>query len=161
MNLRHKNLKFTFLASLIAMALFSFRLHFFAPFLIICYYQKSFPTALRASLLCGILIDLFTSPLKFGLHALNYTLTTALIYHQKKNLFADHLTTLPLMTSLFSFLSTLIQIFLLALFLQPIPLTFSFIFTDLLFMPAIDGLFAFCWFILPNLIFQKQIRHQV
>lgn len=162
MNLRDKNLLLSFLAmfifSLIGMTFSSIHLNFFAPFLIICYYQKSYPKALQYSILSGCIIDLFSSPLRFGIHALNYSLTTACIYHQKRNLFADNLTTLPLMTFLFSFVSTIIQVILLFIFATPIALSFTFIFSDLLFMPAMDALFSFCWFILPNL-FSQQRNH--
>lgn len=160
MNLRHKNLLLSFIAmfifSLMGMAFSSVRLNFFAPFLIICYYQKSYPKALQYSILSGCLIDLFSSPLRFGLHALNYSLTTVCIYHQKRNLFADNLTTLPLMTFLFSFVSTLIQLILNFIFAKPIALSFAFIFTDLLLMPSMDALFSFCWFIFPSLIFKTR-----
>jgi rod shape-determining protein MreD len=164
MNLRNKNLKSAFVAMLF-FCLFSqiispsLRLLFFAPFIIITYYQKSYVAALNYSLLVGLILDLFTSPLRFGLNALNYTMTTAFIYNQKKNFFADSPTTLPLMTFIFSILSTLIQITLLSIFSKPISLSLTWIFSDLIIMPALDALFAFAWFILPHFLFRKRIVH--
>lgn len=137
----------------------SLRLIFFAPFLIIVYYQKSYLSALNYSLMCGLIIDLFTSPVRFGLTALNYTLTTAFIYRQRKNLFADSLMTLPLMTYFFAVLSSVIQVILLFIFSKPLSLSFSFFFSEILIMPAFDALFAFCWFIVPH-VFIRSRNHQ-
>jgi rod shape-determining protein MreD len=161
MNLRRSNLKNAFVAMLL-FTLFSqlispsFRLMFFAPLIIISYYQKTFLGALNLSLIAGLIIDLFTSPLRFGIHALNYTLTTALIYKQKKNFFADSPTTLPLMTFIFSILSTLIHILLLSIFTKPLTLSPAWFFSDLAFMPALDALFAFTWFIVPKFLFRRR-----
>jgi len=162
MNLRHKNLLLAF-TSMLVLTLFSlevsplFHLIFFAPFLILVYYQKSFSSALMFSFSCGLITDLFTSPLRFGLHALNYTLTTAFIYHQRRNLFADNLFTLPIMTFLFSALSTFLQLILLYLFAKPVTLSFYLLISDFLIMPFIDALFSFCWFIFSGFIFSEFI----
>jgi len=136
----------------------SLRLIFFAPFLVIVYYQKSYVSALNYSFLSGLIIDIFTSPTRFGLTALNYTVTSALIYNQKKNFFADNLMTLPLMTFLFSIISSVIGIILLSIFSKSINFSYFFIFSDLTLMPAFDALFSLCWFILPSLFFGKNNR---
>lgn len=160
MSLRNKNLVAAFIAMLL-FTLFSYQfsslhhLMFFAPFLILIYYQKPFAKALQYSFFCGLIIDIFSSPARFGLYALNYTLTTAFIYHQRRNLFTDNLMTMPIMTYLFSTLSTLIQLILLYIFLKPVPISISFVFSDLILMPFFDAIFSFCWFILPSLLFQQ------
>lgn len=164
MSLRHKSLLLAFIAMLM-FTLFSqvispsFRLIFFAPFLIITYYQRSYLSALNYSLICGLIVDLFTSPVRFGLTALNYTLTTAFIYRQRKNLFADSLMTLPLMTYFFAVISSIIQVILLSIFSKPLSLSFSFFFSEFLIMPAFDALFSFCWFIFPHLFIRKRNHH--
>ncbi len=160
MSLKNKSLICAFIAMLF-FTLFSYlfsplhRLMFFAPFLILVYYQKPYAKALQYSFFAGLIIDIFSSPARFGLHALNYTLTTALIYHQRRNLFNDNLMTMPIMTYLFSSLSTVIELILLYIFLKPVAFSFSFILSDLIFMPFFDACFSFCWFVIPSLLFKR------
>lgn len=135
-----------------------FRLAFFAPFLIIAYYQKSYLGALKSSFLCGIILDLLSSPLRFGIWTLNYLTTTALVYPQKRNFFSDSLITMPILVFLFSFISTVLQAVLLFIFSKPLKLSFAWIFTDLLFMPFLDSLFAFCWFVIPSFFFKLSAK---
>ena len=133
----------------------SFRLTFFAPFLIIIFYQTSFLSSLYFALLAGLIIDIFSSPLRFGVYALNYTITTAFLYGQTKNYFADSLMTLPIMTFLFAVVSTILQICLLIVFSKVPNISIAWFFSDLLVMPAVDAVFAFCWFILGSMFFGK------
>lgn len=148
------------LCSLFALQISSFfHFLFFAPFLVIVYYQKSYPASIGYSILCGLIIDIFTSPLRFGIHALNYSLTTVFLYHQKRNLFSDSLLTMPIMTFFFSSFSTFLQVLLLYVFSKPIALSFSWIISDLIFMPLLDALFSFGFFTLPSLFFKQRVRH--
>lgn len=133
----------------------SFRFIFFAPYLILVIYKKNYPTAISYSLITGLILDLFTSPLRFGVNALNYSLTTTLLYHQRLNFFSDNLLTLPIMTFLFSLLSTLIQVALLYIFSKPIPISIYWIFSDIIMMPLADAFFSFFWFILPSIFIKK------
>lgn len=65
------------------------RLTFFAPFLIIAYYKASLKKCLWVALLCGVIVDLLSSYTRFGLYSVDYCLTTALLYPQRRNFFAD------------------------------------------------------------------------
>ena len=80
------------------------------------------------------------------------------IYQQKRHFFADSLSTLPVMTFLFSSLSS----FFLGILLYNIELinifSWRWIATDLLLMPLVDAAYAFCLFILPPLLIGKPRR---
>lgn len=165
MNLNHKNI-FWALASGVLLTIFvplmfpSLRLLFFVPFLIILFYQKSLPYCLWAAFFCGLFIDLLSNQSPFGFYAFIYTLTAALIYRQKRNFFSDHLSTLPLMTFLFSFTATALGLFFLYIFGSSIHIGIQWIFTDLVFMPLFDGLYAFVWFILLPMALQKKPKRR-
>lgn len=137
------------------------RLMFFVPFLIILFYQKSLPVSLWLSFLCGLIIDLLSAQSPFGFNACSYTLTTATIYRQKRNFFSDHLSTLPIMTFLFSFLTTIFEIIILSIFGFHASIGFQWIISDLLLMPCFDALFAFLGFILIPLSLQKKSKRSI
>ena len=65
------------------------------------------------------------------------------------------MTTLPIMTFLFSSISTLIQALVLAGFGQRLLVNKEWVLTDLLLLPAQDALFAFIVFIFPYYFFGK------
>lgn len=93
-----------------------------------------------------------------GLYAVSFCLTTAVLYGQRRNFFADSLSTLPLMTYFFSSLSTLVQLLLLYSFGQGVMISWDWFLTDLIYMPALDALYAFSFFILPAVIFGRPQR---
>ena len=121
----------------------------FAPFFALVYNRKSFVTSMWIATLCGILIDLLCSQLKFGLYALNYCLTTFLIHRQKKHFFEDKPTALSLFTMLVSCTSTLLQLLLTYAFDKGLPFTWKLALTDLVGMPLVDALYAYLWFFCP------------
>jgi rod shape-determining protein MreD len=135
-----------------------FRLSFFAPFLVIACYKKPLIACLWFSLLCGLILDLLSSHTRIGIHALTFCITISLLYPQKRNFFADSLSTLPIMTFLFASLSSFIMALLLYSLEMNSMLSWNWILTDLIIMPAADGLYAFCCFILPALLFGKPRR---
>lgn len=163
MSLQNRSLMLAFLTTL-CFAVFlptlipSARLTFFVPFLIITYYQRPFLSALWIAVLCGTIMDLLSSTPRLGIYALNYTLTTFLIYNQRRHFFADSLSTLPIMVFLFCFLSTGMQVLEMYIFDQQMSLSWGWALTDLLIMPSLDALFGFVWFVLPHLFFGKPVR---
>jgi cell shape-determining protein MreD len=134
----------------------SLNLAFLVPFIVYCYYRTSFASSLWVALGCGLLIDLLSSDGRLGLFALNYTLTTACLYHRQKHFFEESISTLPLMTILFSLLSALIQLPLLFGLESGAPFSFFWVITDLLLMPFADGIYAFFWFSLPILLLNRK-----
>lgn len=124
-------------------------LFYFAPYLVICLYRHSRIALLWRACLCGVIIDLLSSGSLFGLTSINYCCVAFLLYGQTRHFFEDKLSTLPLMTFLFSLLSTG---FLAggALFLQRgYPLSWIWVATDLIGMPIADALYALLVFSLP------------
>lgn len=162
-NLDRKSLSFALISTLAfvlaaPVLLPHWRLMFFAPFLIILYYQRSYLTCLWGALLCGLVIDLLSSDMRIGLHSVDYCLTTWLLYGQRRHFFADSLSTLPIMTILFSITATVIQVVIVHIFEQPLVVSWQWVLTDLVYMPLFDACYAFAWFVLPSVCFGRRPR---
>ncbi len=127
------------------------RVHLFAfsPFLALLYNNTSFIKSLWMASLCGLIIDLLSSEFRFGVHALNYCLTTLLLYKQKKHFIEDKALALSLFTVIISIVSTPLQFFLISTFGRALPLSGKLILTDLMIMPVADAVYAFLWFTCP------------
>ncbi|NGX54336.1 MAG: hypothetical protein K1000chlam4_01062 [Chlamydiae bacterium] len=144
-----------FILSLLALLFFpSFHLLFFAPYLIISLYRYPLVDALWRAIGCGIAIDLLSSSPLFGQTALIYCIATLLLHPQRLNFFEDKLSTLPLMTTLFSLLSTIMQALLLFVLGHSIGLHWPMVVTDFIAMPLVDGLYAMLLFTLPFQIYR-------
>jgi hypothetical protein len=133
-------------------------LTYFAPFLIIAMYQKSLTTCLILAICCGTIIDGLSSYATFGIHATAYTGAMAILFSQRRNVFADSLTTLPFMVLVFSALSCAFLATLLDLLDITNVFSWPWIITDLMILPAVDGAVAFALYILPALLFGKRRR---
>jgi rod shape-determining protein MreD len=125
----------------------------FSPFLALLYNNTHFIKALWIASLCGLIIDLLSSEFHFGVHALNYCLTTLLLYKQKKHFVEDRALALSLFTVIISIISTLLQFFLISIFDRALPLSGKLILTDLMIMPMADAAYAFIWFTCPLKLF--------
>ncbi len=163
MNLQQKNLWIVLAVCLlltVATPVFFplLRIQFFSAFLVILLYNKPLIKCLWASLWCGCVLDLLSSQNHLGLHALTFTVTTWIFFSQRRHFFADSLSTLPLMTFLFSLVSTTLQTLQLAVFEHHLHLTKTWLLTDLLLFPLMDALYAFCFFVLPFYLFGTPIR---
>ena len=121
----------------------------FAPFLAITLMRKGFIPSLWIAALSGLVLDLLNSEMRFGLYALNFSLTALLLHAQKKHFFDDRPFALALFTAVISSVSTLLQYVLLSLFDQKLPLSFGTALSDLVGMPLLDGVYAFIWFNAP------------
>jgi rod shape-determining protein MreD len=126
-----------------------FHLLYFAPYLAISIYQHSRFALLWRAYGCGIILDLLSSAPFFGLTALNYCLVCSLLYGQRHNFFEDKLSTFLIMTSLFSFFSTLVAVVLSLFAGTGYGLTCEWVVTDLVGMSFVDGLYALLVFSLP------------
>lgn len=132
------------------------RLMYFAPFLVIAYYQKSLVTSIALSLACGLVLDLLAADVRFGIHAMNYSLTTMLLYGQRKHFFADYISTLPIMVFFFAVISTCIEVFLQYLMQKSGGFTWQWMLYDLTLMPGFDAAYAFSCFTATTLLFSKK-----
>lgn len=130
------------------------RLHllYFAPYLVICVYKHSRLGLLWRASLCGIFLDLLSSTSHFGVSSLNYCFVASVLYGQKRNFFEDKLSTLPLMTFVFSTLSTGFSILLTLLFGNSHTLSWQWVATDLFGMSFVDALYSLI-FSLPFQLF--------
>ncbi|MES2344722.1 MAG: hypothetical protein V4494_02130 [Chlamydiota bacterium] len=116
----------------------------FAPFLAIVCMRKSFLAALWLSMLSGFIMDLITSSVGFGLNALTFVISTSVMYQQKRHFFVDSPLALSIYTTLIASLVSL-----LLLFIQGIRFSLPLLFSELVFMPILDGVYAFLWFTCP------------
>lgn len=124
----------------------SLRLFYFAPFLIKASYAKKQSQTLWMALLCGLSMDLFSSGTRIGFLALTFLLATLFVCQLKRYFFKDRLSTLPVMTFLFSAALSILQMSLNLIFQRDmVSLAFSWnwVWWNVLVMPACDGLFAF------------------
>jgi len=119
------------------------------PLLVFFYNRFSFAKALWISALCGLGIDLLSSEFRLGLHALEYSLVTFALYHQKKHFFEEKPLAFSLFTILISVVATIVELCLIAVFDKPLPLSEKLLVTDLVILPLIDALYAFVCFSLP------------
>ena len=163
MNLQAKSLSLAFIVALLLTLLVpavapAWRLSFLVPFLIISFYQKTYITCLWYAFSCGLILDLVLSQERFGLYGLNFTIAAALLHPQKRHFFADSLSTLPIMTTLFSMISTLIQVILMNGLERDLSLGWKWVATDLFFMPIFDGVYSFALFVAPFALFGKRQR---
>jgi rod shape-determining protein MreD len=126
----------------------------YAPWIALVALRCSQKKALWLSAAAGAVIDLLSDD-PMGLHALNYTLCTALIYRFRKHFLYDQPLHLSIFTALFSLLSTVLQLTLLFLYDQKVPFGGKWIVADLIGMPLIDALYAFVWFAAPLIFFEK------
>lgn len=163
LSLDRKRLDLNFLFCLIcllgvAVVFHTFRLTFFAPFLIIAAYKKPLTACVWIAFGCGFIIDLFSSEMRLGVHAFAYCLTIAIVYPQRRNFFADSISTLPIMTFCFAVISTLMMALLLYSIESRNVFSWPWVLTDLIYYPLMDACYAFLFFILPALVFNKPRR---
>lgn len=149
-----------FLHFLLAISPLFSQLSLSLPSLIYSYYSLTFSQSLSYALCLGAWIDLFslTHP---GLYSFLYFLTTYFLYPQKRYLFPDRFSMLPLFTFLFSALSSLL-LFLSAFLSCDCP-TFSFsaFLSDCVLFPLFEGAsFAF-FFTFPLSLFSWRLKKAV
>lgn len=73
-------------------------LSFFAPFLCILFYKCSIITTLFLSMLCGMMLDLFTGNGVVEVQTLSLITSSAILYRLKTFFFEDGLTTIPILS---------------------------------------------------------------
>ncbi|MES2274139.1 MAG: hypothetical protein V4487_08095 [Chlamydiota bacterium] len=124
----------------------------FAPWIALVILRCNLGSALSLSSAAGVLMDLLSDD-PIGLHALNYSITTALLYGYRKHFLFDVPLHLSLSTALVSALSTFLQLILLFLFDRRVPFSGKWILVDLGAMPVLDALYALVWFAAPLALF--------
>ncbi len=123
----------------------------FLPFILFAIIRLSLPTALWCSALAGVVIDLYSHGPPLGFFALNYSLSTLIIYRYRKFFSEEKSFPFALLGVLFSFTSTLIHFLLYSLFDTRLKLSPQTFLTDLFCMPIVDGIYTLTWILLPFL----------
>ncbi len=155
----HRSLYFIYFFSVSLLTLLtplfklSFSLNFFAPFLLLMLYKKGRSFALSQAFLCGCILDLIAAQNSIGFWTLNFILTLYLISHIKHFFFAEKIFTLPILTIVFSWISTTLYFLITTIFCTKTHLTLQWALTDLVLLPILDGLYAFVVFSLPLVYF--------
>ncbi len=124
----------------------SWPIAYLAPFAVLCFYSNSLLRSLWIAAGLGMLVDIFAGDGPLGLCAASYALATLLLYRRRHTFYEQQL---PLLTILFSCLSTGFAALILAFTRGPFRISLSWIVTDLLLLPCFDGLYALVWFTLP------------
>ena len=131
-----------------------FRIWPFAPFLTLLFYRVPFKKALWLSFAAGLLMDIFSSQFKFGTFALNHVLVTALLYGQKQHFFEDKVVAFSFYTAIVSCCLSFSLLIISSISQKQIIITFPVLLSDLVFMPFLDALYTFVWFICPSSLYQ-------
>lgn len=125
----------------------------FAPFFAIVFERNSYVKSLWVATLCGLVMDIFSSQMYFGLYAICYGITAAICFHQKRHFFEDKPIALSLYSALISSLSSLSLIVLTLLFDKQFPVTLEVLISEGLITPILDALYAFVWFTVPMKVY--------
>ncbi|GEM_PF-2262946 len=152
----------TLLFLLGARFLHSFTLSYYVPFLVMVITRLDFQVTLKTVLFVGVWMDLVSSFHSLGVYPLILLATTCLLYRQRRFFFRDSLSTLPLLTGLFSLLFHLLLLFYTALFEARPPMGRSSLFNELLVTSLFDMVYATLFFVLPEQLIQRvtKIRRQ-
>ena len=152
-------LAFTFLLALLAsllqgILLPGFSLCTIATWIALVILKKPLLQTLWLTPLAGLILDLLSDH-PFGVHALAFTLTAALLYPMRRHFAADSVLHLALFSTLISAISSLLLLFLLFLFDRRVPFGGRWALVDVIVMPLFDGAFAALWFGWPLLLLAK------
>ncbi len=131
----------------------------FSPFLAYTYHKKTLIQSLWISILCGLMIDLCTSQLHFGLYALNFAITTLLLFSKKRHFFDEKPLSLSIFTFFISAIATLTLLLLTISFDAQLSLNWPTIISDVFLMSIADALYAFIGFTLPIKLYFHLKQH--
>lgn len=143
-------LSFAFILGCIAYLFFpiffpDFRVIAFAPFYALVFIRKPFKTSLWIIGACGLLMDLASSQIRFGLWTINGTLTLLLTYRFKRYFYEDKAFGLPIYSALIACIITIVQLILMDRLSSSL-FSIQTVILDCLFMSVLDAFYAFFWF---------------
>lgn len=142
-----------FLVSFFSMIFFSnIKFIFFAPLIIFLFYNISFISILWIAAILGFTQDLFSSTF-FGINAISYLVSSIILYREKKY-FNDKPINLSIFTMVFSIIFSILSPILFFIFDKKINLSITWIITDIIMYPILDGIYAFLFFAMPILFFE-------
>lgn len=126
---------------------------FLAIPLVMSFYFIPLKHAATAALFCGLFLDAVNLLPRLGFLGSTYLATTLLLYSAKRYFFKEAFTTLFIMTYLFSFIASCLQVVVSFLLDLPFTLTLTWLFCDCLIMPLFDAAFAMFVFSLPHFLY--------
>ncbi len=126
---------------------------FFAPFLVYVISKNSLKKSLWIACVCGIFLDLFCSEVRFGLMALNFTLTTLILHRHKWHFFVEKKVGIFSFTAIFSAISVALYWLFLRMMGNTLPFTARGLLSNFVIMSIIDGIYAIIWFNIPLIIY--------
>jgi hypothetical protein len=128
------------------------KIAFYAPLIVACYYRLPYIYCIWTSLGCGLVLDILSSQHMFAMHTLVYCLSTALTFRHKQHFYDDSISTIPVLTAIFSGTATILQLIVLYIQNMTFTITWRWILTDLILMSLLDSLYAFSCFTLPFIL---------
>lgn len=120
------------------------------------FYKRPLSSCLWYSVICGLIMDLLSARARLGIYVINYCITTSILFSQKRHFFEDKISTLPLMTFLFSVISTILQAMTLKIMTNDFHPSWQWAGTDLLVFPFLDAIYALGWFALPTYLLRRR-----
>lgn len=134
------------------------RLVFFAPLQAFLFIRYSFIFSLWLSLGMGLFLDCASTSFPFGMHTILCVAIVFFLYSRKKHFFEEKIFSWVLYSSLLSSLYTALLFFCNLLMSLPPPLSLRSIFSDMVIMAIIDGIYTLIWFKLPMYIMNRVHR---
>ena len=125
------------------------KLFAFAPFFAITFQRIRFIPSLWICLLSGLFMDTISSQEHFGAYAICYTVVGFVSYGQKRHFFEEKAIALSLYTLLISSIFSLSFMIITRFLGKGLALSPEFLFSELVFTPFLDALYAFIWFTVP------------
>jgi rod shape-determining protein MreD len=129
----------------------------FVPFLALLNLLRPLSKALQWSCFAGFLIDILSYD-PFGIHALNYTLSSLFCFRWRRRFSAEIPLQFGLYTAFFSSVSTVLQTLMLFLFDRRILFQGIWWITDWPLLPVCDALYALLWFTGPLALYRIACR---
>ncbi|MGL4348688.1 MAG: hypothetical protein ACRCSV_04455 [Chlamydiales bacterium] len=131
------------------------RFVFFAPLQAFLFIRSPLVLSLWVSLFIGLFLDCTTTSFPFGIHTILCVAIAFLMYGRKKHFFEEKIFSWVLYSALISSLYTALLFFCNLLVNVPPPLSLRGIFSDMVIMAIIDGIYTLIWFKLPMYIINR------
>ncbi len=128
----------------------SLPLHLWVLPIILTFYSQTLIRSLWISIAIGLLMDLLGSHDPLGIFTLATAATTPLLYRNKRHFFEDSLTTLPILSALYSSIFSLFVL----LLSNPYRIGWKLLATDIFLLPLADGALIFTSITLPLFFFK-------
>lgn len=126
----------------------------FVAFLTLSLSRLELAYVLWIAALTGLYIDANSPSTQMGFVALNYVLTSLIVFRYRRHFNEDNFYIFTLYSTLFSFVSTILHFILHALIDLHVKLHLFTVITDLILMPIFDGVYALVFVLAPIALFR-------